>query len=1000
MSETGLFSHGPDRTLPPHIRIPEGLSDFKPAHPALVLGSPGSGKTTLLRKLAIEAMAELGSQSVLALTPSRSSATSLRDSLVLDSGAVSVGPRARSLSSLAFWILDQTALQSGAARPKLLSGANQQELVRKLIDEALSENLQKNWGIPKAALNLQGFASELRDQITVLLEHQLSVAEIKNLQNQFPELRLGPALDIYPKYLAAIRKAGLLDSSQLIVEAIRILESNSSLVSELRLVLIDDAQELTAAGLELIKIISKNAACYFFADPDATVLGFRGAIGAKLVSAIEEFLPGLRKVSLETSHLVRTTEIADLMRKATNRIPVALSGMQRKQLNASRSEPSSVVAKVFPNSIQELDFVATEIRKTRITQGANWDAFVVVARTRPQLEAIQKGLTSRSVPCRIVGSQTALREQFAARSILDIALQILEPSGHNPEFIKSLLSSPFCGLDSLGLRRLLRRLSYLERESGLNRPLRVVLEEVIETSAGADLEAAEFSRLRKLRELVRSVRSKQCTNGYQLISEIWNSSELPAKWLELSRGNSEVALAANRDLNSVLELFAAAQRFTERNPAASALDFVRYQLEIAVPEDSLAPIGYAPAVTLATPSALIGQRFDYGFLPRLQDGIWPNLKARSSLLGAIALDEYLKGNSDDPAKLTRTELSEELRLLYKALGSIRNRVVLSAMTSAEEQPSPFFNILFSNPIEAESFERDFDLRHRVGRLRVRVQQGDTQAALELATLAKAGVPGADPAGWYGFLESSSDKPLADSEEEVVVNPSKLEAFEKCPLHWFIAAHGGDGSGFEASLGTLIHEALESVRDDAAKLAPTLDSLWHQMEFEAQWQEQAQRRKANQMIQSLVEYIESKSGELVASEAAFEFLVGKLKISGKVDRLEKTDAGIVVADLKTGRVGTKEEVAHNKQLALYQLAAQKVLAPGERVSGAKIISVNQKLSIPTQGPLEGALLEELQDLLANAEKGMSGSSLSAVVSDHCDANAQCSLLLVRQVTQLG
>ena len=995
-----LFSQGRDAALPEDFRLPKALESLDPEEPILVLGSPGSGKTSLLRQLAKDRIQRFGASSTLAITPSRTSAAELRDQLVLDSSATSNGPRSRSLSSLAFWILDEQAQRNGSRRPKLLSGANQQELIKKLVSEAICEKRTQEWAVPRQALELQGFASELRDQITVLLEHQLTQEQVRELQLRYPNLRLGPAIDLFPRYLKSLEELELLDASQLIVEAVRVLEQDRTVIEGLRYFLVDDAQELTAAGLALIGSLSKTATGYFFADPDATVLGFRGAVGAKLVEALQQFSPQIQRVTLDSTHSVRPTEIAELMRKASNRIAVSLSGVQRKNLNAEQSDPESVVAKVFPNSSQELDFVATEIRKIRIQQKLTWDSFVVIARTRPQLEAIQKGLISRSVPCRIVGSQSALRDQFAARSILDIALQILEPNGKDVDFIKSLLLSPFCGLDSLGIRRLVRRLSYLERESGLRRPLQEILKEAIDTAAAADLETTEFIKLRKLQNLIRKVREKTPKNGHELISEIWSASDLPSNWLALSRGNSEVAGAANQNLDSVLELFAAAQRFTERNPASSALEFVKYQLDIAVPEDSLAPIGYSPAVTLATPSALIGRRFDYGFLPRLQDGIWPNLKARSSLLGAVALDEFLKGNAEDPTKLIRTELSEELRLLYKSIGCIGKRIFLTAMTSVEEQPSPFFNILFSDPIPVETFEREFDLRHRVGRLRVRVQQGDQQAALELATLAKAGVAGADPAGWYGFLDISSDQPLATSEEEVVVNPSKLEAFEKCPLHWFVSAHGGDGSGFEASLGTLIHEALEQAKNDSDQLGPIVDSLWHELEFEAEWQERAQKRKAQQMVQALTEYIQSKSGELIASEAAFEFIVGRLKIDGKVDRLEKTSEGVVVVDLKTGRVGTKEEVQHNKQLAIYQLAAQTVLTPEEKVVGAKIISVNQKLSTPVQGPLDGELRKELEALLSKAELGMSGTSLAAVVSDHCDSNSQCSMLLVRQVTQLG
>ncbi len=996
MSEKPLFSRGKYTPLASESALPKDLQGASFEGGLLVLGSPGSGKTSLLRLIAREQITRLGANAVLAVTPDRQSAALRRDELILDSLASSAGPRARSLTGLAFWILDQTALTNGESRPKLLSGANQQELVASLISSAIAQGKEKNWKLPKATLQLNGFVTELREQLTVFLEHQITPEALSKIAQEFPNLRLGPALDIYPAYLEEIQRRGVLDTSQLLVRATEQIKADRSLVSDLKLLLIDDAQELTAAGFALLEELSSTINLVFFADPDATVLGFRGALGSKLSAELERVFPNLTRHTLETKHEIRSAEIAELMRRISNRIPVSLAGSQRKSLNQSVSKPESVACKVFPNSSQELDYLATEMRKTRLTESASWDDFVVVARTRPQLDAIHRGLVARGVPSRILGYQTALREQFAARSILNIALKILKPDLNDESLSSDLLQSPFCGLDSLGLRRLFRKLAHLERESDLVRSKRVLLAEVIETAAATDLDTPEFLKLKKLQTLIRSVREKPLGNGLELVSQIWENSGLATKWQELARGSSEVAAAANRDLDSVLELFAAAERYSERNPAASAFDFVSYQLEVAVPEDSLAPLGYSPSVSLSTPSALLGARYRFGFLPRLQDGIWPNLRTRGSLLGATAIDEYLKGNSTDPSSLSRTELSEELRLLYKAVGSVTERIYFTAMQSLDEQPSQFFNILFSQVPAVENYEREFDLRNRVGRLRIAVQSGDERAALELATLARAGVAGADPSGWYGVLGASSDAPLVDEGELVVVNPSKLDAFAKCPLHWFVASHGGDGSGFEASLGTLIHEALEKSLDKAENLQPTVDSLWHQLEFEAEWQEQAQRRKAQQMVLALVDYIENKSGELLASEAAFEFVVDKLQINGKVDRIERTENGIVVVDLKTGKVGTKEEVANNKQLALYQMAAKKVLTPGQDVVGARIISVDKKLSVPEQGPLEGKLLDDLNSLLESASREMSAKNLTAIVSDHCSGNATCSMLLVPQV----
>ena len=60
------------------------------------------------------------------------------------------------------------------------------------------------------------------------------------------------------------------------------------------------------------------------------------------------------------------------------------------------------------------------------------------------------------------------------------------------------------------------------------------------------------------------------------------------------------------------------------------------------------------------------------------------------------------------------------------------------------------------------------------------------AATQLAALARAGVPGADPASWYGMREVSSSEPMWDDNGHVVtLSPSTLQMLSDCPLRWLL-----------------------------------------------------------------------------------------------------------------------------------------------------------------------------------------------------------------------
>src|SRR5439155_4737274 len=102
------------------------------------------------------------------------------------------------------------------------------------------------------------------------------------------------------------------------------------------------------------------------------------------------------------------------------------------------------------------------------------------------------------------------------------------------------------------------------------------------------------------------------------------------------------------------------------------------------------------------------------------------------------------------------------------------------------------------------------------------------AAAELARLAAAGVPGADPDEWWGLAPLSDDRPLRAADEPVPVSPSRVEAFAECELRWLLETAGGtSGRSASQSLGMLVHEiaALAETPGSTGRLAARLDAAW-------------------------------------------------------------------------------------------------------------------------------------------------------------------------------
>ena len=929
---------------------------------AVVLGAPGAGKTALLKEVVrgLEGQGESAEQ-ILVLTPSRLAANRLRDQIAVGSHLTSSQPRARSVSSFAFELVRRQNPDL-----KLLSGAQQQVIVAELIKNLVAENSHKTWGIAKATTELTGFHQEVRDLISVLIENQLSESQIGELCKSYESKGLRLALDVLPRYREAVETFGAVDPAELLV-----LAGNSFSGLEMPgFVLVDDAQDLTPAGLALVSKLAEASTSYIFGDPDASVISFR--TGGE--SFLSDF-PNHKRLAISAEPLGGPRD--QLLPKISSRIGAGLAIDHRPKAQLS-GHPQ---AQIFSSTSDEADWLAATLRRAKLVEKIPWDQMAVIARTRVQLDQLAADLTASNVPVRILGVQQPLRTQQTARAVLDFGSLVFGVGDPDRD---ALLTSPIVGLDAISVRRLYRELSLA---SDAPRSKTQVGKELFEFLV--ESESFEVRALNRATELRFRLASQGEIGAYQFVSEV--IALMPLERLRtLSSGRGNVALAADRVLDSLLELIAAAQRYDLRF-SGSAKDFVLQQLELGIPEDSLAPIGLSSAVTLATSSQLAGLSFELLAIPRLQEGIWPNLRARNALLQAGSLQGYIAGRLESPVENVRSELTDEIRLFYKAVGAAKSQLLLSAISTADESPSQFFT-MFGIELQSNEFGMDFDLRRQVGKLRRRAFEGDKNALGMLATLALAGVSGAHPKNWQGLLELSTDQPLFIADEKKRLSASKLEAFEKCPLHWFIETFSGETGNFQASLGTLLHAALEA-NASGVGVAEFVQSNWHTLEFESQWYSLAQQRRSARMVAMLNEYL-SKSSPLVAAEQSFQFETGGLVVSGKIDRIEKTDQGLVVVDLKTGKPPTRDEVAANRQLALYQLAMQK---QGEQVSHAQIVSVGgDGLKVLEQPGLSEELRSEIDALLQRADTELASNEYLAAVSSHCSGDASCQLLIAKAV----
>jgi superfamily I DNA/RNA helicase/RecB family exonuclease len=821
------------------------------------------------------------------------------------------------------------------------------------------------------------------------------------------------------------------------------------------LVLVDDAQELTPGATRLLtQLVGNGTGLILFGDPDASTLGFRASNSKAMTELVHSIRAERKNQAAEPALYLtprvegRSQSLVHVLAKLAEKIAPDFAGRHRfgpvQTVAELMQKPDTKVPNLetasFATDAAEAAWLANRLRELHLQQGVSWNEIAVVARTRRQLEQLELVLANHGVPARIQGAQAALRDEFGARSLLLVARATLQPEPIRLDEMLELLQSPFVDLNVLELRRLRRFLRAKQGEDELPKNSDDLLLELFrQPAAFAELRGYELNKLRRFTDRFHAIRtqnSKAPIGIEELLWQIFGESAPSRDWLEASRNNDAVAAQANRNLDSISALFAAAKRFAERNPAAPASEYVERQLAVGLPEDTIVKDARAiDRVQLLTPAGLIGQQFRVVAAAKLIEGIWPNLRARSSLLGAQALEALVRQPGEAPADTN--ELPNELRMFYKTVGAATETFIATVTQTENDVASQFFQLALGGLPRSEEYPTNqLSLRAMTGSLRRALVSDEAtepfhdpqQNVLALAQLAIAKVPGADPSQWLGILEPSTEEPLyylGDTDSELVpVSPSTLEDFMLCPLHWFIKVNGGDDRGFEANFGTILHKALEkSTTGSEPELRKLVEAMWPSLRFDSEWQNRAAKRRAMNMVRNLATYLAdfgASGGSVLGAELGFSFVHGDAQVSGRIDRVEQSTSGkLMVVDLKTiKKAPNAKELEENPQLLTYQLAVARTTDENDDsklattlngnvdLDGARLVIVGtDNLQTPTQLPFDAATDSRafIEHAIQTSAEGMAGSTFVARVGEHCLAsqfNLPCEIHIIQAVSHVG
>lgn len=1048
------------------------------AGPLLVLAGPGTGKTTTLVESVAARIARGGDpERILVLTFSRKAAVELRDRMALRIGAARA-PQATTFHSFCYALVRAHQDSDLFVEPlRLLSGPEQDVTVRELL--AGQPDLERlglahvRWPDElRACLTTRGFADEVRAVLARSRELGLGPDALDAFARHIGRPDWRAAAAFLAEYLDVLDLQGVLDYAELVHRAVLLArrpEVAQRLTAQYDAVFVDEYQDTDPAQVRLLHALAgEGRTLVAFGDPDQSIYAFRGAD----VNGILDFPRAFPRADgrpapvevLRTSRRCAATLLA-ATRLLTQRMP--LTRLPADKVRAHR-EPAPVrdggrvEVYMYPTPGTELDNIADILRRAHLEDGVPWSDMAVLVRAGSRtIPTVRRALTAAGVPLDIDGDDMPLRHEPAVAPLLTALRAVAtaesgragndlraperaetaepadpeEPEQHTPwldtETALTLLTSPLAGMDAADLRRLGRALREEERAAGnpVPPPSNELLARALAEPERLVAHDPAYARgAQRLGALLRTARERLAGGGTaeEALWDLWQGTPWPTRLERAARRGGAAGRNADRDLDAVCALFATAARAEERSGGRGALNFLEELEAEDIAADTLTRRAVRPdAVRLMTAHRSKGLQWRLVVVAGVQEGLWPDLRRRGSLLEADRIGRDGLAEPLTPGAL----LAEERRLFYVAATRARERLVVTAVKAPADdgdQPSRFLTELGVEPKDVTGRpRRPLSVAALVAELRAttvdpRVSDALREAAARrLARLAaltdedgRPLVPSAHPHRWWGLFEPTESKvPLRNRDQPVVLSGSALNQLANtCALQWFLGREvKADAPATAAQgFGNVVHVLADEVASgrtpaDLAVLMERLDSVWNALAFDAPWKSAQEKEHARVALERFLKWhVMDRTGRTpVASEHDFDVTLEagdyEVRIRGSMDRVEADGEGrAYVVDFKTGKQApSAADVARHPQLAVYQLAVREGAVDeafdGVRPEpgGAELVQLRQGAAkrdggetlpkVQAQDALEG---EWVGELLATAAGKVLDERFTPTTGQHC------------------
>lgn len=914
--------------LPSTDIVPDEHQQQAIAHvsgPMLVIAGAGTGKTTVLTQRIASLIREGRARpdEILALTYTDNSACEMlaRVRKELD------GTDIRGLQACTFHACCNGLLQRRNAGFGVLDDKDLWVFLRRQIRELRLKHFVRAANVGQFLDSLLDFMRRCQDELIGPAEYAVYVERIERGEVPLPRVarskkhteleateilercqEIAHVFSTVEKMLAA---KNLGTFGHMITKAHCLLKDDPALLEEersrTRFLLVDEFQDANFAQVEILSMLAgPEANVFVVGDPDQAIYQFRGASSEAFVLFLKNF-PAAKVVALEKNRRSLTPILRCAFGFVNENPPVfgqtitgqtvpqaaasisyhracleSLRDEEAKQRGDAAPAPPVEIVTWRDKEVEAAD-LARRIQKTRKDKNKNnnnnkdrcrWSDFAVLYRQHNHRDELVQEFAERGIPFSIEGLDVL--DTPEVRDVVACLTAAVSPNDAGSLFRVAALP-PF-GIAAIELRAAMRAVRRQELD------LRTVLGSL--TGGSAVLESVEKVHREIEKDGVRAV------DAANVVIRHFNLQRLPvvATFLKFVESWQKKPIA-------------------ETGAPAEFLEYLDYfvQAKGTIP----LPRTDDDAVQFLTAHAAKGLEFRHVAIVRGSSVSFPTVYREP--LVAFPPELRRSGTSSIDDKTLHEE--EERRLFYVAMTRAKDTLAIYAhqgQSKKDPKPTKFLRDFMVNPVYANFWST---------RSAAAVQDALFAEEEERIALEQSNV-----AAWLLMPPSANFV--------TGLSASAIEIYEECPLRFKLEREWNLPRDVSAALhyGKAMHDVLRTFYDarrfqreiSDQDLLEQFRSALASAGVADRYQYELYLRQGTEQLKHFIECAHSSPAEVVETECRFEMQIGSSKVTGRVDRVDRTGTGTIsIVDYKTGKPRSQEDADDSLQLSLYALAARDV-----------------------------------------------------------------------------